>query len=999
MYRYVDAAMIRAAAYPDGWRIPPPPEPAREVCVDARRWRRWIEQIAEDQYLRDAVELASPSLARAVREVCAGQVDAPKRVRRTGVALLRYALRLRHRATPFGLFAGVAPARFGTGTEARWGGDHCLALRPDAAWLCTVVDALERCPELLRRLPVVADTTGIVRGDRLVIPCRRAAEGSGSTPGEVNVRRTPLARTILSHASVPVTASELIDQATAELANVAGPRLEQVVAELVRHGFLHTGLRPPMTVPDGLGHVLDALDAAGADEIAGVAPTVRALRDIRTSLESRVPVAAAMTGLSDATEQPLAADLRLDCTVRLPEAVAREAASAVNTLTCLSPRPLGGRSWRDYHARFLDRYGPNILVPVTDLVDPDLGLGYPAGYRSSPHPPADRQITDRDERLLALAQRAGAARTRQITLTESQIRDLAAAEPIAEPPHLDLCFRIQAESLRALDAGDFTLIVTGATPTGGATAGRFLHLLDANDRDRMTASYADLPSLTEGARPAQISSPPLRTRTENVARAPAVLADVISIGEHRPGGIRLADLAVAADTKRFYLVSHRTGTPVEPTVMNAVDLPSFTHPLARFLCELPRSHAAAVVPFHWGAAANLPFLPRIRYGRAVLSLATWRIRTADLPAPPESPKTWAAALLTWRRRFLVPSVVDLGDDDQRLRMDLRCGTDRAILRGELDRAGHVTLREAADEATTYGWLDGRPHEITLTLASSQTPRPAPRLQDAVVIDSRDHGRMPGTSRWAQARLTSHHAPELIRRLPTLLDHWDDEPPVWWYVRGHDHLRLNFRLPRPDAHGRLTAYVGAWCTDLRHSGLLSDLCWETSFTESAGEIAVALENAYAADTGTVLAQLALTGNGAPHPLALTVAGLVDLVISFLGDTRAAMRWLVDHAVSGPAIPADRTIRDEALRLARPHGNHCVLRRLPRGESVVTAWGTRRDALDLYRSRLIAEDRCPESALAALVDAHLRRTDVDGSACRGLARAAALTWQATEGKAPR
>lgn len=1015
MYQYVDAALIRAAAYPDGWRVPPPPAPAREAGADARLWRRWIERTAADRYLRDAIELASPSLAQAIRAVCSGRLIAPKRVRRTGLALLRYALRLRHRATPFGMFAGVASARLGTRTEARWGGDHCLVLRPDAAWLSAVVDALEDCPELLRRLSVVADATRIGRGDRLVIPCRRAVGDSGSTPGEVNVRLTPPVGAILAHASEPTLVADLVDRVTAEFTDVSSPRLEQVIAGLVRHGFLHTSLRPAMTVSDGLGHALDVLDAAGADEIVCVAPTVWALRDIETCLQPHVPVtqrpgspgalsarrdvAVAMTSLSEVTEQPLAADLRLDCTVRLPEAVGREAASAADALARLSPRPLGGRSWRAYHARFIDRYGPNALVPVTELVDPDLGLGYPAGYRSSPHPPPSRHVTGRDEHLLALAHQAAVARTPEITLTGPQIDELAEAEPTAELPHLDLCVRIHATSTRAVDTGDFTLVVTGVTPTGGATAGRFLHLLDADDRDRMIASYVDLPTLTEGARLAQISSPPLRARTENVARAPAVLPDVISVGEHHPGGIQLADLAVTADTKRFYVVSRETGTPVEPSMMNAVDLPSFTHPLARFLCELPRSHAAAVVPFHWGTATNLPYLPRIRYGRAVLSLATWRIRITDLPAPQEAPETWTAALRTWRRRFRVPATVDLGDDDQRLRLNLRRGADRAILRGELHRAGHVTLREAADEATAYGWLDGRPHELTLPLASSQAPGPALHFDGAAVIDSRSHSRMPGVSRWAQARLTSHHVPELIRRLPALLDHWDDAPPVWWFVRGHDHLRLSFRLPRPDAHGRLTAYVGSWCTDLRRSGLLSDLCWETSYTESAGEVAVAMENAYAADSSVVLAQLALARTGTPHPMALTAAGLVDLAISFLGDTRAAMHWLVDHAVAGPATPSDRSIRDDALQLARPHNNHQALRRRPRGERVVTAWATRRDALDAYRSRLIADGRCLESALAALIDVHLRRTDIDGSVCRGLARAAALTWQATEGRPPR
>jgi hypothetical protein len=38
--------------------------------------------------------------------------------------------------------------------------------------------------------------------------------------------------------------------------------MESMVAELVARGVLISGLRPPSTCTDGLGHVLDRLDTA-----------------------------------------------------------------------------------------------------------------------------------------------------------------------------------------------------------------------------------------------------------------------------------------------------------------------------------------------------------------------------------------------------------------------------------------------------------------------------------------------------------------------------------------------------------------------------------------------------------------------------------------------------------------------------------------------------------------------------------------------------------------
>jgi hypothetical protein len=173
-----------------------------------------------------------------------------------------------------------------------------------------------------------------------------------------------------------------------------------------------------------------------------------------------------------------------------------------------------------------------------------------------------------------------------------------------------------------LQRGDFRLIVTGASRAAGTTAGRFLGLLDPAVRQRFSRAYARLPVLRAGAIPVQVSCPPLHARSEVVARAPTVLPDVISVAEHRPPGsgmIPLDDLAAGGDADGLYLVSLSRQQVVEPVVMNAVEFRYFSHPLARFLCEISRARAAVYMPFSWGIAASLPFLPRVRYRKTVLA--------------------------------------------------------------------------------------------------------------------------------------------------------------------------------------------------------------------------------------------------------------------------------------------------------------------------------------------------------------------------------------------
>lgn len=86
------------------------------------------------------------------------------------MSLARYLVRMRGRATPFGLFVGVAPLRFGQEPAAHWSGNHQAQVKADAVWLAGVIDRLESCPALWRRLTVMANDLAFVRGGRLVVP-------------------------------------------------------------------------------------------------------------------------------------------------------------------------------------------------------------------------------------------------------------------------------------------------------------------------------------------------------------------------------------------------------------------------------------------------------------------------------------------------------------------------------------------------------------------------------------------------------------------------------------------------------------------------------------------------------------------------------------------------------------------------------------------------------------------------------------------------------------
>lgn len=1015
----IDAAIVRAAVLPCtvgsvGW-----PDLAGDTDEHVAQWRSWLQQVWSIEEFAEAVEVASPVLADRVRTVCRDPSRSAGDVRRAAVSVARYLVRASGRATPFGLFSGVAAARFDHGITVRWGSKHRALSRVDAEWLDGVLAPLESDPALRPRLVAVANSLAFVRDDRLVLGWQRRHDATNPAGmGEVSVRNTRVVQAIMRVAATPIRLREAAEKAATDL-NAPTATLERILARLVEQGFLITQLRPPMTATDPLAHVVATLADVEADTVVGTAELVDQIRAVHQDMvqhDKAASAAQARERRSSMTRAvvdmppnrwPVGVDLRLDCDVVLPHEVTREAEAAAAALVRLAPHPFGSAEWQQYHGRFIERYGPQAVVPVSELVA-DTGLGFPAGYRDAfGTAPAGSSLSQRDTTLMALAQQAAWEQSTEIVLDDDMIADIEVAGVArgSLQPHTELRVRVQAPHPSAVDRGEFELVVVGVSRTAGATIGRFLDLFDAEDQRRMATAYTQLLAACDTAYPIQVSAPALHSRTDNVARSPQILPVVMSLGEHREPGnvVSLDDLAVTADVDRLILLSISQHCPVEPVVFNAVEMVNHAHPLVRFLTEISTARAAPCAPFSWGHASRLPFLPRIRYRRTILAPARWMLQATDVPQPAVSWRNWVENFQTWRRKFRVPDMIYVGDSDRRMRLHLHTSAHLYLLRAELERTGRATLCEAPEDAA-FDWFGGHAHEVVIPLATT-TSTPAPTWSPNLI--GRQHGYLPAGKSWLYVKLYGHPDRQttlLVGHLPELLSTWDIEP-EWWFLRYHDpdpHLRLRLRLHHPDDFSRAAKLINTWVAGLRERGLIGRAQFDTYYPETgrfgAGAAMQAAESVFAADSTAVLAQLRTAAHreGAP-PLALAAASMVNLVCSFHDAPAQGMRWLLDHArtPSGPA--PERALRDHTLRLADPRNEWAAVRAVPGGGDIAASWQSRRKALTAYRSALAdSGQHDPARVLADLLHLHHVRMagvapDAEGN-CLRLARAAALSWTA-------
>ncbi|MFJ9029033.1 lantibiotic dehydratase [Streptomyces sp. NPDC102274] len=975
----------------------------------------WLRTVWANRGVAEALQHSSPVLAAQVRALCTAEHPALRDVQRAALSVARYVLRALHRATPFGLFAGVATAEFGPQARADWGEGHVAVGRAGAEWLAALVARLESCPDLLERLPVVINNTVTYRGERLIVPFQPDVQDDRTRAVEASLALTGPVRAVLAATRLPIRFGTLVDKLQAEFPEAGPEKARQLMAELIRRRVLITGLHAPSTETDALGYLLGQLDAIDAGSLAPVAETVRELHAVRAGLEEcathggRDSVAARMRDLVPGLRRhPVALDLRLDAQIVLPEAVAREIERAALILTRLSIRPYGTAAWNEYHQRFYERYGIGTMVPLAEVVA-DSGTGYPDGYPGAPAGAHRPRVSARDDALVGLAQAAALDGRDEVILTDEQIEalDVGPDEPRL-PPHLEIGVRVHAASLEELQRGRFRLEVVSVSRGVGVSTGRFLSVLAPADRKALVAELADLPAADGSTMPAQLSFPPLLPESAHVTRSPQVLPTVISLQEHRaPQGTVLIpeDLAVGCDGRRMYLAVPERGHRVEAIGMHALNLHTHTPPLVRFLTELSRAQCAQVTVFDWGAAAAMPFLPRLRYGRTVLAPARWRLEASELPGHARPRAEWDAALSDWRARRRLPRRVHLVEDDRRLFLDLDEASHRALLRRHLDHSRLAVLVEAP-EPEAYGWCGGRVHEVVVPLKATRPsawpPLPAPSRTRAL---SAAQMQTPAASSVLLAALYGDPRRQdvlLSRHLPGLLEQLGNPP--WWFIRFRDpdqHLRVRIALPDPGAFADTARTVSAWADELRSIGLLADLRYPTSYREmgrwGSGTAWEAAEEVFWADSRAILAQLAQPQR--PGQRTLVAAHTVAITSAFLGTTEAGMQWLIDHVSPTAPVPVPRPQFTEAVRLADPSDDWSALRRVPGGDATVSGWADREVALAAYRPYLPGPDTqgiALDDVLTSLLHVHfVRHVAVnfpEEEVCLYLARAAALAWTA-------
>lgn len=801
---------------------------ADALTHDEQRLHERLREVVRRPHVREALFVASPSLDEQIDrwlDRSTGDCSSGDRSRKIELALVRYFSRMTGRSTPFGLFAGCSVGRVAAQTDLTVE-DRGLCRRQtrlDMEYLFALAESLARDPALRRQLVLVPNST-LYRAAGRVRYAESRFDGRARSHHLVAVEETDYLSATLERAAQGAQFGELAEALTSD--EITLDEAEAYVDDLIDNQVLVPRLAPPVTGQTPIATLIEELSRIGA------MPEATDL--LRRAQAAIADIDAAGLGVHSSSYraiaellEPLPAKIDLSRLFQvdlvkpspratLGQCVIDDLLDGVDVLRGLADRDSYDVMKR-FREAFAERYGDR-EVPLVEALDEEVGIGFDRS--ESPAAEASPLVeglafpmrlvprndwTAKHAVLLEKLCEAATVGSQEITLTSADLERMQSSAPPQLPDAFSVMASLAATSGEELAAGHYELLLQGTNgPSGARLLGRFcqgdpeLHEhvrrhLRAEEGLEPDAVFAEVVHLPEG-------------RIGNVLLRPLLRDYEIpflgSSGAADERQFPITDLAVSIVEGRVVLRSRRFDRVVIPRLTSAHNYTQGSLGIYKFLGALQGQGVAGGLSWDWGPLAAAPFLPRVRYGRVVLSRATWRLTKSEIDelTNAEGTRRFAAAQ-QWRARRCLPRFIVLADGDNELPIDLDNVLSVETLVDLLKSRGEAMLVEmfpAPDELSARGSEGRFVHELVVPFIrkvnNSETPA-APRVAASRSVE---RTLAPG-SNWLYAKLYTGTATadQVLRELvmplkATAID--SGAARSWFFIRygdPHWHLRLRF----------------------------------------------------------------------------------------------------------------------------------------------------------------------------------------------------------------
>jgi thiopeptide-type bacteriocin biosynthesis protein len=653
-----------------------------------------IQALKSDQLFLEALYISSPDLYEQIGRIEIESLKDQKHERLL-IAVLKYYLRMSYRCTPYGLLAGVSVGRIGDGQRFTLGGTNSNKryTRIDMDCLCSIATKISESDVGLKNLLFFPNNTLYRQGNsyRYV---ERENTGSRNKYNLSKVEFSSPLEKVIEKASQGIR----FDQILALLGefDVDNDDSEQFVRDLVNNQILVSELTVNLTGNEYLYSLIGKVSKNDSfkkweDCLLNLEVLIRQADKLNSRDRQWHELYNQIEQILQSVEVKFDKSKMIQVDVFKPLVyeselnfkVVKELLPSIEFLTSVFPRNKNEK-FEKFTKAFFERYEYN-EIPLNEALDCEFGLGYPAfdvnQYDNSPlldgiifggnNQLSDSQINPIQKVLDVTYFEAISKGEKVINLDESKFKDVVSPTEIKRLPRsMYSLVSILSRSYEEICKGNFKIYHDHTKgPSAASILGRFGHLdkeienvikeeivfEESHDKQPL---YAEIIHINQ-------------SRTGNIATRPRLREYEIPIlaASSSPFDkiIDLNDIMVSMRGGRLLLRSKKHDREVIPCLSNAHNHTVGSIPAYQFLCDFQTQMRQALVLWDWGHLLSMPYLPRVEFGKVILSKERWLLDSTEIE---NSKKEDTNSLRNLFKAKKVARFVVVSDGDNKLPLDL-----------------------------------------------------------------------------------------------------------------------------------------------------------------------------------------------------------------------------------------------------------------------------------------------------------------------------------------
>lgn len=645
----------------------------------------WIVKV-QDKLVLESIYLASPILYDELCKLLDGSIDKGKEYNRIRYSIERYLCRMMTRCTPFGLFAGCSIGEIGSETSIQVDNSLKRKTRLDMYYLSLLYNTLLRHSSISESIYYYPNNSLYhLKHKYRYVECFHTDGNRKYQLQEID--STSYLNKILKLSSNGIKLNELIASLVCD--EITNEEARHYVHELINSQILVGELYQSLTGDDyfkrvisllestncevsllnnlkGLKRRLDSMDLNESVEISTYAEIINNIKLINVPYEKQYLFQVDMVkNLSQSI---------------LGEKVIVELKSTMeflNKLTPLRQNEVLKKFQEDFFYRYEERE-----VPLMEVLDPELGLGYPSKSMDGDEAPLIEELE-----LPFLKNTLGNASMSSLeilllgkmieTLTNGGKEIVLIDKDIDGNPNWDDLPSTMYTMFNMIRSEKNGLLIQANFFSGSCGAillSRFAHV-DERIKEFVKKIACKEQQLSPDSILAELVYLP-ESRTGNILMRPHIreyeLAYMSDSDLPKDKMLYVSDLLLSVRNGKLHLRSKRLNKEIVPRLTNAHNFRNHSMPVYRFLCDMQHPYGRNSLFFNWGILEKqLPFRPRVRYKNTILSLASWNIKVVDIKYlfKIADEALLLDEIIRWRTQISLPVYVVMPDGDNELFID------------------------------------------------------------------------------------------------------------------------------------------------------------------------------------------------------------------------------------------------------------------------------------------------------------------------------------------